>query len=117
MDVVEKFRAKVEELNQLGSPGNVAAFLKEKGVRGVRRAPQTCPIATYLQTELFEPDDFSYRVVTGLFVVTLYPYRDPEPHLRTENVNREGGIRVDLSRGPRTFVQAFDNGLYPELER
>lgn len=86
-----------DKLTDLGPLSTlVAERLLDKGVKGTRRDPASCPLANYLEGEW--PDD--WQVAMGVVQGTI------------------DGIRVSVPMPPaiRTFVRYFDGGKYPALE-
>lgn len=86
----------VECLQVLGStPGEVAASLEARGIKGHKRKACRCPLSNYLKAQGFElPIVGKDTVITG------------------------DGIKDLVSLLPpacSAFVTAFDDGNYPEL--
>lgn len=78
-----------------GSPEDVAAFLQERGVRGVPTDAESCPIASYLLAE------------TGRLCKVAY-YSAHPLHKANE--------RYLLPSAVGLFISEFDHGVYPELD-
>jgi len=84
-------------LRDLGSsPSRIACTLRERGIKGSRGRPFSCPLAVYLRGQ-------------GV-VAPLVGASDS-----VSFGNRRGSVR--LPHGARDFVLFFDQGLYPYLDR
>lgn len=77
---------------------DVAVFFVNQGITGKRMDSRCCPVATFINREL---ERFSASAGT-----------------RTLSVYNDSGQDVVLTPNALTrFMAAFDNGLYPELQR
>lgn len=93
------FGVAFDKLAQFETPDEIADFLQEHGIKGLRSAAESCPISTWIRTQTGEftrsnrmtvrvfdsPDDMSFR-----------DWRE-------------------TSEGMKHFMFAFDGGCYPEL--
>jgi hypothetical protein len=98
-DVVA-IRQQVQILDALEGADGVAAFLTARGVRGCPGSSERCPLARYLAP-------FATRGVSvDDRTVQIYAFTDAD----------EEYVDLDLPRTVWSFVAAFDNHDYPELE-
>lgn len=91
----QKLKKALQNLESLGSPGHIAAFLATEGVTGVPGAARRCPLANWLwQKGLSNPSvGLSDVHVWGLF----------------------GGGTVKLPTHVSEFRSRFDAGWYTDL--
>lgn len=100
----DQLRVLLDKLDAAGSTtAELAAFLRDEGVRGDRAQPYTCVIAEYLNSRL----DGAYAVGAG-GVITI--------------ARREGDELVRFAIAQATpvvqqFIREFDNEQHPELLR
>lgn len=96
----------------LGSTANeVAATLEQRGFSGVRRDPECCPINDALTKTFPVP---GYEWSTCIYFVGIGPtdaWTVANDWLDAEVMN------VSLPDPMRQFVDLFDKGFYPGLER
>lgn len=89
--MITKERA-IELLNSMGNTADeVAAFLKEKGIKGNRAAAGSCPVAVYMRSQGGD----ATAAVFGRYGNQEYSVHVPDPVY--------------------AFIVAFDSGVYPEL--
>lgn len=84
---------------QLNSWDSVPDELYKRGIKGTRDNCELCPIATFLCLE------------TGMDIevsVSYVEFADPDDPSRTAT--------FDLSTRASLFIQAFDDGEYPDLD-
>lgn len=82
-----------------GTPDEIAAHLRELGIKGVKDDSRSCPIASYLIFLLgARPDDFMVCGPCAHWYEDLR-YHDPVLPLHI-----------------RSFITRFDLGYYPDLE-
>lgn len=86
-------------LRSLGSTADdVADMLDGGGCRGLRHDAGACPVSLFLTAVL--PDVRGAAVGAGQ--ATVFPVAGPD-------------LEIDLPAAVATFVEAFDNGAYPDL--
>ncbi len=99
-------RHTAEMLQSLGrDTSNVAARLRELGVRGLPGDPSSCAVAVYLSAVIgADPAVKNVKVMPARVVLT--PARRWRPP-----------VVVSLPEAVRSFISAFDRNAMPELVR
>ena len=98
----EEIESKLKSLG--GSPAQIAETLNELGISGSRFNIKSCPIADFIKNEIIKRRNFLYFVVTSSKVYVKE--KDLEP-----------GIVIGLEEQVKNFIEAFDEGAYPFLDR
>lgn len=83
------------------TPDEIAEWLADNHVLGTRYNSRSCPISVLLNRG--ENDDAEW-VTTGL-------------HTRRRPRNGVYEFPIDLPVSVSTFIQWFDNGLYPDIDK
>lgn len=94
----EAERAIVDAMNELAIQPDIAAFLEQRGIRGNRRQAGSCPVAQYL----------SHKTGAPCYVYDNYGFSLGAPVGR----GRVGATRSRVKK----FIDAFDDGAYPQLQ-
>lgn len=87
----------VDKLNGLGTGQDVRDFLVDQGIRGCPQESHNCPISNWIRRE-------SGCAVSTETVVAVFE-TDPCKPVQ----------QYSLEDGPKSFVSAFDAGIWPEL--
>ncbi|HEY8341442.1 MAG TPA: hypothetical protein VIK75_00325 [Calditerricola sp.] len=103
--VVRKIWDVLDELEGLDAT-DVGLKLLDEGVTGYREIGSSCPLANYLRRRVNPPSNVSINVLKDRIVVAT---NAPEP-------GQPPVVFIPLSDGVAGFVQAFDDGDWPELE-
>lgn len=91
---IDKLSNALQRLEDLGSPDAVAAYFRERGIRGARDHAHLCPVSRYLTATLGGVYDVATDATSLPESATdLYPH----------------GITVIA------FIERFDRGSYEEL--
>lgn len=98
----DQLRVLLDKLDAAGSnAAELANYLRDEGVRGVRADAYQCAIAEYLNERL----DEGYTVGVGGTVVLWHK-------------SRRWAVAAALYGHTMShFIRAFDKGMFPELER
>lgn len=97
------FTVVVDKLNQMNTQ-ELHGYLVEQGVVGIRGDGETCPIAEYI------------KAVTGFKYVTVDCFEVQAweaSHAGTQTMV----AAVDSSEALGDFLELFDDGHFPELEK
>lgn len=86
----------VKGLENLGSPGAIAVFLRDQNIKGEQHCAHSCPISRFLDRE-----------------VGGYHYTCADWTVKANGDSSETTIPFD--RNLRAFVSEFDAGSYPYL--
>ena len=98
----------LSELAALGDTRDaVAATLKDKGIKGYRNSLGSCPVARYLRTCGYQ---WAYVMAHNVTVG-----ESQAPGAITPYRTSQGEIAVLPSEAVSSFIIAFDQGMYPEV--
>lgn len=95
---VEKARAALAKLEDLGGAGFIATYFRNQGITGYRDSACRCPIACYLNRET----EGAWMVYTD----SAYP----------DIIIYDAEKEIELGEFARAFIRDFDSGNYPEID-
>ena len=109
VEAVDAVKEAVARLD-LDSAGAVAAFFRERGVKGVRARSQRCPIAEYIKQET------GLQEIAATFGAVIVSTSKTPCVCGAEGcMVGKTGETVPLPQAARDFMEVFDNGSYPDL--